>query len=93
MSLAIIPRPSISLYREGEEKKGLTEAINNPNMAPNPPPITPAIAVLPKQLSMPICIALTICCSCSDMPALGFMAAGRPPGKAILFPREKKVRE
>lgn len=29
----------------------------------------------------------TICCSCSDMPALGFMAAGiapGPPGKAIM---------
>jgi hypothetical protein len=30
--------------------------------------------------------AFTICCSCSDMPALGFIAAGMeptPPGKAI----------
>lgn len=35
--------------------------------------------------------AFTICCSCSDMPALGFMAAGiapAPPGNAIV--RERK---
>jgi hypothetical protein len=33
-----------------------TEAMNRPNMAPRPPPMTPAIIVLPRQDSMPICI-------------------------------------
>lgn len=67
-----------------------TEAIKSPNIAPKPPPMTPAITVLPMQDSMPICMAFTICCSCSLMPALGFMAAGNaptppiPPGKDML---------
>lgn len=33
-----------------------TEAMNNPNIAPRPPPITPAMTVLPRHDSMPICI-------------------------------------
>jgi hypothetical protein len=83
-------------------------------MAPRPPPITPAMTVLPTQLSMPACIcegggrgqrcwvsaacgeawggerrgrtALTICCSWSDMPALGFMLGIAPGllGKAMV---------
>jgi hypothetical protein len=39
---------------------GRTDAMNKPNMAPRPPPITPAIIVLPKQDSMPICIYLFV---------------------------------
>jgi hypothetical protein len=64
--------------------------------------MTPAMTVLPRQDSMPICIchhqrrvpsqrgcetarrvlrtAFTICCSCSDIPALGFMAPDNMPG-------------
>ena len=30
--------------------------MNNPNIAPNPPPITPAITVFPTQLSIAPCI-------------------------------------
>jgi hypothetical protein len=85
--------------------RGHTEAMNSPNMAPRPPPIMPAMTVLPRQDSMPTCIyrrlalipryhvlqllacarwdcrtAFTICCSCSDIPAFGFMAPGSMPG-------------
>jgi hypothetical protein len=76
--------------------------MNSPNIAPNPPPIMPAMTVLPRQDSMPTCIyrtsalnhllqssscarwdcrtAFTICCSCSDIPAFGFIAPGSMPG-------------
>lgn len=33
--------------------------MKRPNMAPNPPPITPAMTVLPAQLSMLACICST----------------------------------
>lgn len=38
--------------------------MKSPNMAPRPPPMTPAITVLPRQDSMPICI----CAVVSQMP-------------------------
>lgn len=84
--------------------------MKSPNMAPRPPPMTPAITVLPTQDSIPICIydhrqlgyqyclswavhtAFTICCSCSDMPAIGFIEAGiapGPPGNAMAILRRE----
>lgn len=81
--------------------------MKRPNIAPRPPPMTPAITVLPAQDSMLACIYvivsggrggalggvptnLIICCSCSDMPALGFMPGmpgipPGPPGKAMVL--------
>jgi hypothetical protein len=41
---------------EAMEKGRPTEAMKRPNMAPRPPPITPAMTVLPRHDSMPICI-------------------------------------
>jgi hypothetical protein len=37
-----------------------TEAMKSPNMAPRPPPMTPAMTVLPIQDSMPICIYMDV---------------------------------
>jgi hypothetical protein len=34
--------------------------MNKPNMAPRPPPITPAMTVFPIHDSMPICIYLLL---------------------------------
>lgn len=34
----------------------LTDDMNSPNMAPRPPPMTPAMTVFPAQLSIEACI-------------------------------------
>jgi hypothetical protein len=60
-SASVFPRISYEeRLKSIQDGRGRTEAMNRPNMAPKPPPMMPAMTVLPRHDSIPICICTAV---------------------------------
>jgi hypothetical protein len=78
--------PFLPSQTEREYMGQLTELINSPNIAPSPPPMTPAITVLPTQLSMPACIYIHSLAKTPSPQSIPFYLLRAAPLKPHVLP-------